>query len=131
DMVEMVEGYLERATPKQRAALPKELRTALAKYGSYSKIPKAERAKVAGAALAQLNGLTADMGDQINEALSGGGIPGAGVPPRKARSDDASPPPDAPKSADAWFARHAVKPPGFDAKHANVDQIIAFGLAEA
>jgi serine/threonine protein kinase len=110
----ILEGYIQ-ATPA--AQLPKPLRDALKKYGSYDKIPKKERAKLAGAMLSQVNGITTDVGKQVNQALSQAGVP----PP------STTPPP----AAGAWFTRHNVSPPGFDPKHVNVDQVINWGLAEA
>ena len=41
----------------------------------------------------------------------------------------AAPPPK--PTTDGWFERHKLSPPGFDPKHARIDQLIAFGLSEA
>ncbi len=107
----IIEGYVQSMPAAQ---LPKPLRDALKKYGSYDKIPKSERAKLAGAMLAQVNGITANVGKQVNDALSQAGVA-----------------PQPPASGGGWFARHTVTPPGFDPKHANVDQVIQWALAEA
>jgi serine/threonine protein kinase len=109
----ILEAYIQ-ATPA--AQLPKPLRDALKKYGSYDKIPKNERAKIAGAMLAQVNGIQTDVAKQVNQALSQ-----AGVPPQSAT----------PAAPGGWFTRHSVTPPGFNPKHANVDQVIQWALAEA
>jgi hypothetical protein len=36
-----------------------------------------------------------------------------------------------PPSSNGWFERHSIRPPGFDPKHANIDQFVAFAYAEA
>jgi hypothetical protein len=39
----------------------------------------------------------------------------------------AAPPP----ASNDWFERHSIRPPGFDPKHANIEQFVAFAYAEA
>lgn len=110
---DMLDGYIGALTKEQKAMLPPQLRAALAKYGSFAKMPKAERAKLAGAMMAIVQ---QQMGGDINDALAGGG------------GDDEPAPPKKPSD---WFTRHDVHVPGFDAKHVNVDAAIAFAVAEA
>jgi len=108
----MLDGYVAALSPKQRAALPAAVRAALAKYGSFARMPAVERARLAGSMLAIVQDATAGIGDQVNQALAGGGT----RPPAK---------------PDALFDRHATRPPGFDAKHADIDAAIRFAYKEA
>ena len=108
---EILEGYLEGVDQKD---LPPELKKALAKYGSYQKIPKAERAKLAGKLLARTQNMTGDIAKQVDDALSD--VPSA---------------PPAPAPSDGWFVRHNLAVPGFNAKKVKIDQTIAWALAEA
>lgn len=120
----ILDGFFENANADQIALMPKEVQTALKKYGKYSKIPKAERARMAGAMMAHMQGMGLSAGQQAADALAGGGLPPVPVAP----AAPAAPPKP---SADGWFQRHNLAPPSFDGKHARIDQLIAFGLAEA
>jgi hypothetical protein len=102
--------------PEAQAAYPPAVSAAMKKYGGWSKIPKAQRAKL----LKQITGMAkaqANVGAQINGALAGVATP--------------APPPAKPAAPPGWFVRHAVSPPGFDPKHANLEKFIAYGYAEA
>jgi len=111
----MLEGQLDALPPEAQAALPPELRAAIKKYGGWSKIPKAERAKLMKKMGSMIGAITAGAGAQINQALAGG----------------APQPPPAPASPEGWFTRHSFTPAGFDPKHATVDKVVAAAIAEA
>ena len=115
----MLEGQLDSLPPEAQAALPPELRAAIKKYGGWSKIPKAERAKLMKKMGSLIGGITATAGAQVNQALAGGAAAAAPQPP------------PAPASPPGWFERHAVTPPGFDPKHASVEKFVAAAYAEA
>ena len=112
----MLEGQLDSLPPDAQAALPPELRAAIKKYGSWSKIPKAERAKLMKKLGAMVGAISSSTGAQINQALAGGAPPA---------------PPAPPPGPAGWFTRHSVSPPGFDAKHASVEKFVAAAYAEA
>jgi serine/threonine-protein kinase len=111
----MLEGQLDSLPPEAQSALPPELRAAIKKYGGWSKIPKAERAKLMKKMGAMVGAVTGGAGAQINQALAGG----------------APQPPPPPASPTGWFTRHAVTPSGFDPKHASVEKFVAAAYAEA
>jgi hypothetical protein len=110
----MLEGQLDSLPPEALAALPPELRAAIKKYGGWSKVPKAERARLMKQIGKMVGSLGVTTGDAVNNALAGGSTPAPAPPP-----------------AGGWFERHAIRPPGFDPKHANIDQFIAFAYGEA
>ena len=112
----MLEGQLDSLPPEAQAALPPDLRAAIKKYGGWSKIPKAERAKLMRKVGSMVGAITGGAGAQINQALAGGA-------PAPAPAVAAGP--------TGWFTRHSFTPAGFDPKHASVDKIVAAAVAEA
>jgi len=99
--------------------LPKDLKAALKKYGSWAKIP-ADQRKVLARKFADPN--TWDMQaamSGVDDALS----------PAPAAAD---PPPDKGVSADGWVTSREFAPPGkFDPKQLDADKYLPFALAEA
>jgi serine/threonine-protein kinase len=113
----MLEGQLDGLPPEALAALPPELRAAIKKYGGWSKVPKAEHARILKQVGKMVGSFDVTTGDAINNALAGGSTP--------------APPPPPPPKTDGWFERHSIRPPGFDPKHANIEKFIAFAYDEA
>jgi serine/threonine-protein kinase len=111
----ILDGQLDALPAEAQAALSPELRAAIKKYGGWSKIPKAERAKLMKKMGTMIGAITGGAGAQINQALAGG----------------APQPPPKPASPTGWFERHAFTPAGFDPKHASVDKVVAAAMAEA
>jgi hypothetical protein len=114
----MLEGQLDSLPPEALAALPPDLRAAIKKYGGWSKVPKAERARIMKQ-VGKMVGSIDDVGNQINTALAGGSTPPTPTPPTPAPNPG------------GWFERHSIRPPGFDPKHANVEKFVAFAYEEA
>jgi serine/threonine protein kinase len=72
DLDPAIDQVLEQLPPESRAALPPGVQAALKKYGSWSKVPKSVRKKLAPE-LAMFDGsLGVGAMDQINSALAGG-----------------------------------------------------------
>ncbi|HSD86905.1 MAG TPA: serine/threonine-protein kinase [Kofleriaceae bacterium] len=135
DVVATVDQIIAALPADQRKMLPPVVQKAIKKYGSWSKVPKAEREAMAPAVLAGLGNV---MGD-LDKALS----PDPPAPDKNtARDRKAAPdqqpgsdePPAADKGvgADGWVvSRNFPGPRGYDAKHVDVAKTIPWALAEA
>jgi hypothetical protein len=122
--------------PQTRAMLPPELAAALKKYGTWSKIPKAERARL----LAKLTGTAAaalNAGHDVNAALAGQRPAKPGSTQTAPGSTAASTAPVAPANlppgldAGGWVVSRRFKPSGYDTKRLSVEKYLPFALAEA
>jgi hypothetical protein len=118
DVDKEIDDTLAQLPPDALAQLP-AMKKALKKYGSFAKIPKAERIKLAHDMMN--GGLAAAAGDQVADALAGA----------KGKPADPVATPSPPPASGGWFTRHDVSPPGFDAKKASVEKFVAFAIAEA
>jgi len=107
---------IEQIPPQSRKVLPADVKAALAKYGSWKKIPANERKKLAvkiASGQFDVAAVTAD----INNAMS----PSAPAPDQR---DGLGP--------DGWVVSHRFKPPGtFDPKQLDPKKYLPFALTEA
>ena len=119
---------IEQMPPEARKVLPVAVKAALAKYGSWKKIPAAERKKLAAKIASgdmDLSAVTAD----INSALSPTTKPA--TKPVAPTAPVASDPRDG-LGPDGWIVSRRFKPPGkFDPKQLDAQKYLPFALSEA
>jgi serine/threonine protein kinase len=138
-MDDSVGDMIDSLDPAARAMLPPELTAALKKYGKWSKIPKAERAKL----LAKLTGAAALATGGVTDAARalGGNTPKksavAGAPATSGGTPSAPSAPSAPANlpagvnANGWVVSRRFTPSGYNPKHLSVEKYLPFALAEA
>jgi hypothetical protein len=145
-MDDAVGAMLDDLDPAAKAMLPPELIAALKKYGKWSKIPKAERAKLlgklAGSTAAIVGGAASSAGHALasdDDATRAAANPNdarraqlagpaqAATPPQPAASRPRAPG----LGADGWVVSRRFSAPGFDPKHLSIEKYLPFALAEA
>jgi hypothetical protein len=118
----MIDQLLAKMTPQQLKMLPPSVQALLKKYGSWSKVPKAERDKVGVDMAGMLTQLTIGSMDDINAALAGTG------------DDDMldDPTHGTGLGKDGWVASRDFAPPqGFDPKHVDTAKYLPWALGVA
>jgi hypothetical protein len=115
DMVDAIDDMLQDLGPDARAMLPPAIQAALAKYGSWGKIPLAERKKLAAKMVGASGALAANAVADASRAF------------------DTTPPANTPGlGPDGWVVSRRFRPPaGFDPKKVDAQKYLPFALAEA
>ena len=121
-----IDGQIDQVLgemPQEALAEMPGMKAALKKYGSFAKIPKAERKKLLGGVL----GAAGVAGNEISNALAGGEAHAAAHSGGAVGQATAGP-----LAGGAWVVNTNLDPPtGFDATKLAADAYLAFALKEA
>jgi serine/threonine-protein kinase len=137
DVVTSVDQIIAALPAQGRKMLPPVVQKAIKKYGSWAKVPKAEREAMAPAVMASLGQLmggldTALAPDPPAPAADKKPAPDKGPAPDTHPASDEPPAMDKGIGADGWVVSRNFPPPaGYSAKHVDVAKALPWALAEA